>query len=147
MGSWDYYCALCGSTFFTSSIISRKPRTARFNRRRHRSEERKARSEAKKRLTESKQVIQGDETRHCGTINIPELLPSDSGTYESDDEEESDAESLSTFSEDNSYDPEIISEDDVAWASTLQCIGFNPDASGLSKYDSTSGKPNLPLPS
>lgn len=132
MGSWDYYCALCGSTFFSSHIISRKPRTARFNRRRRRSEEREARREAKEARAQEKRHYSEACVHYIDEINDPDPLPSDSETHEHNDRED-DTDSLDSYDENHSYDPEVIKQEDIAWVTFLQCIGFNPQASGLSK--------------
>ena len=129
MGSWDYYCALCGSTFFVSNIISRKPRTAHFNRKRRESKARKA---AKVAREQEKKAHEGAGIHYYDVIHDPDPLSSDSETYERSDEED-DSDSLDSYTEEHSYDPEIITEDAATWATILQCIGFNPDAPGLSK--------------
>lgn len=41
--------------------------------------------------------------------------------------------SIDSWQEDHSYDPDIISEGDIEWTDTLHILGFNAEASGLSK--------------
>ena len=114
MGSWDYYCALCGSTFQGPNFISRKPRTQRFLRRQRRRAER-VRERADRESLENDQDEDDDERT-------------------SDDEGSSadDNESLESDDEEHSYDPDIISSAEAAWSLDLRCMGFNPESPVLS---------------
>lgn len=88
---------------FVGVDVSRKPRTARFRRRWAR---------AKKRQ-------EGD--------------LSDDEDVSSEGEPDDDNESLNSFEEDNEYDPEVVSEQEVGWIESLHVLGFNPEAKGASK--------------
>jgi len=103
MGSWDCYCAICGGTFGGGQVAA-QPRTARFLRH-HRNQD----------------------TDHNET----------EAEEEANEEEEDDADgvpgSVDSWEEDHSYDPEIISEEDIEWTNTLHILGFNADAQGLTK--------------
>ena len=105
MGSWDCYCAICGGPF-CSITISRKPRTARYR----------------------KKWAKVAEKREDTNVSDDQDV-----TSASEAEQEDDKESLDASEEDYSYDPEVISEDDVAWTKTLHVLGFNPKANGSSK--------------
>jgi hypothetical protein len=59
----------------------------------------------------------------------------ENGVDNEEDDDTSGSESLDSYDEGRSYDPEIISEADVEWTATLHVLGFNPDAPGAGKYD------------
>lgn len=105
MGSWDCYCAICGGPF-VGAEPSRKPRTARFRRK-------WAKKTKKHRERE---------------------LPDDASVSSaSEGEQDDDTTSLDAYEEDNSYDPQVISAEDVKWIETLHVLGFNVEAKGTSK--------------
>ena len=112
MGDWDYYCALCGSTF-SNIHISRKPRTARFLRARRLSEA----TRPIKELEEKGEPIPGELQK----------------TVQENQKREDDADSLDSYDEENSYDPEIITKEEAAWIEELQCLGFNANSTTLNK--------------
>lgn len=105
MGSWHCYCAICGGPF-GGFDVSRKPRTARFR-------SALAKKTAKRReggSTEDESVSGGSEG-----------------------EQGDDTESLDSWDEERSYDPEVISAADAGWTETLHVLGFNHEATGTSK--------------
>ncbi|GME25856.1 F-box domain [Neofusicoccum parvum] len=104
MGSWDCYCAICGSTI-SGAIISEKPRTARFHKRR------------------------AEERREAAAAAAGQDAP----VYEESDEDSDDNESLDSYDEEYSYDPAILSDEDIEWTSSLHILGFNPDANNVTK--------------
>ncbi|KAJ5594936.1 uncharacterized protein N7459_001144 [Penicillium hispanicum] len=124
MGSWDFYCALCGSTFYGQHSISRKPRTARFYRR-QRARENAERPATGDPIPGGNLIATTDQDQDQNFI--------DEHSDDNGDENEDDAESLLSYEEDYSYDPEIISEADAAWTHDLQCLGMNLNAPGLVK--------------
>ncbi|KAJ5767883.1 Aryl-alcohol dehydrogenase [Penicillium manginii] len=104
MGSWSYYCAICGSTFHGPDLISRKQRTPRFL-------FRQQRDAAFNKLTSTSPTNKID----FRTFNAETAAG----------ENNLDAESLPSEDEDNTYDPCIISKEDAAWSEDLQCLGVN----------------------
>ncbi|KAJ5812525.1 hypothetical protein N7474_008826 [Penicillium riverlandense] len=116
MGSWDYYCALCGSTFYGGEICP-KSRRARLLRARRL-------SEANRQI--EKLVEEG--------APIPEELQREvDENKEEPGEGEDDPMSKNGFDEDHSYDPDIITEKESKWTLDLQCVGLNSDLDSLSK--------------
>ncbi|KAJ5183609.1 hypothetical protein N7492_001225 [Penicillium capsulatum] len=113
MGSWDYYCALCGSTFRGAHFVSRKPRTARFLWRKQRDAEFDA--------------MVGDDPSN-GRIDFRKFNEETAAG-----EENFDNESLSSQDEEHTYDCDIISQEEALWSLNLQCLGLNPDSPLLSK--------------
>ncbi|KAJ5610112.1 hypothetical protein N7510_006831 [Penicillium lagena] len=112
MGSWDYYCALCGSTFFGGKI-SQKPRSARFLRAR--------------RLSAADRQIE-KLTREGAPI--PEELHREfDENNEESSEDKNDASSMDEFDEDHRYDPNVITEEESTWTLDLQCLGLNSESS------------------
>ncbi|KKY27766.1 putative f-box domain protein [Diplodia seriata] len=107
MGSWDCYCAICGSAL-GAAHVSARPRTARFNRWRE-AEHRKA---------------QADET---------ETENNDAEKSDDADDADDDTYSIDSYEEKFSYDPAILSEADLEWMRPVHILGFNPDAKGVSK--------------
>ncbi|KAL0256787.1 hypothetical protein SLS55_009184 [Diplodia seriata] len=62
----------------------------------------------------------------------------DESETENDDAEKSDdvddeTYSIDSYEEQFSYDPAILSEDDLEWMRPVHILGFNPDAKGISK--------------
>jgi hypothetical protein len=107
MGSWDYYCALCGSTFRGANFVSRKPRTARFLWR-------------KQREAEFDALVAADPSD--GRIDFRRFNEETAAGEDSLDNE-----SLSSQDEIDTYDCSIISLEDAAWSIDLQCLGVNLD--------------------
>lgn len=105
MGSWDCYCAICAASLTGGQIGSWSW---------------KAREWRRKRLEKKRRELQPGEDSE-----------SDQSSQEEEDEE--DKEDLDRFHEDNSYDPDLISEEGLEWLRTSHCLGFNPDAVGSSK--------------
>lgn len=114
MGSWDCYCAICGGPL-GGVEVSRKPRTARFRRKWAKAKKRRERG------------LSDDED--MGSEGEPDEDAGVSDEGEPDD----DTESLDSFDEDNAYDPEVISEQEVSWVESLYVLGFHPEAKGASK--------------
>lgn len=115
-GSWDYYCACCGSTF-DGGVISEQPRTARFLRAR--------------RLFEANRQIE----KLAGEgAPIPEELQREfDENREESGEDEDDQSSMDKLLEDYSYDPDVITKEESKWTLDLQCLGFNSKLASLSK--------------
>ncbi|KAJ6000792.1 hypothetical protein N7481_001201 [Penicillium waksmanii] len=107
MGSWDYYCALCGSTFHGESFVSRKPRTARYLWR-------------EKRDADFDTLVAADPLN--GRIDFRRFNEETAAG-----EDNLDNESLSSQDENGTYDCSIISKEDATWSNNLQCLGVNID--------------------
>ncbi|KAJ5403246.1 hypothetical protein N7509_003117 [Penicillium cosmopolitanum] len=107
MGSWDYYCALCGSTFQGERFVSRKPRTARYLWR-------------KQREADFDALVAADPLN--GRIDFRRFNEETAAG-----EDNLDNESLSSQDEDDTYDCSIISKEDATWSNNLQCLGVNSD--------------------
>ncbi|KAJ3531938.1 hypothetical protein NM208_g8655 [Fusarium decemcellulare] len=116
MGGWDCYCAICGGPFHVGDGISRKPRTARFRRRL----ERRLNGDTEQDTSEDDY----DPEEEMPTPTYDQQQNDDSSEYE---------ESLATSEEEHSYDPDILSQDDIEWARTLHVLGFNPAAPSITK--------------
>ncbi|KAL1615432.1 hypothetical protein SLS56_011822, partial [Neofusicoccum ribis] len=118
MGSWDCYCAICGSTI-SGATISEKPRTARFHKRR------------------------AEERREAAAAAAGQDAP----VNEESDEDSDDNESLDSYDEEYSYDPAILSDEDIEWTSSLHILGFNPDANNITNYrtDGSGAPPVFPF--
>jgi hypothetical protein len=133
MGSWDSYCAICGGPMSTVEV-ARKPRTARFKRRRAR--------EIAKRQAEN---IPDDQPVHIHDPSATETMEeyearkvagdvsSDEDAGSEGDEESDSGDSLDSEEERYTYDPEILSERDVDWIQIIRVLGFNHNAPGLHK--------------
>ncbi|KAL1632887.1 hypothetical protein SLS58_011280 [Diplodia intermedia] len=104
MGSWDCYCAVCGSAL-GAAHVSARPRTARFHRWR---EAQHRRAQADESETENDDAEKSDDV--------------DDETF-----------SIDSYEEKFSYDPAILSEADLEWMRPVHVLGFNPDAKGVSK--------------
>ncbi|KAJ5273432.1 hypothetical protein N7478_008557 [Penicillium angulare] len=121
MGSWDYYCAFCGSTFFNYHI-SKRPRTARFLRAR--------------RLSAAAEQIEALQKRGEPLPDELQTILKEHRELEEPERPEDDAGSQSSFDsegEDGTYDPEIITTEEAAWVEQVQCVGLNPDSTSLNK--------------
>lgn len=116
MGSWDYYCALCGSTFYGGEISS-KSRTARLLRARRLSE---ANRQIKKLAEEGSPIP--DELQREADENKDEP-----------GEDENEPMSMGGFDDDHSYDPAVITEKESKWTLDLQCVGLNLQLDSPSK--------------
>lgn len=108
MSSWDCYCAICGGSF-GGADVSRKPRTARF------------------RKKSAKTIAQRDNS------SLPDDSFRSTALEDVEKEEDDDNESLNEYTENHTYDPEVISEEEMRWIRTLHVLGFNPGAKGMSK--------------
>ncbi|KAI3391427.1 hypothetical protein diail_7378 [Diaporthe ilicicola] len=100
MGSWDCYCAICGGPFWGVKV-SQKPRTPGFRRRK---------------AKEIENRRQGRETYRKDMISVEEQ----------DEDDESD--SHESYDEAQSYDPDVVSEDDAKWTETLHVLAFNSES-------------------
>jgi hypothetical protein len=119
MGSWDCYCAICGGPH-TGVEISPKPRSARFKRRLGK----KAENNSPEIDSDNETYDEYEARRATGEVSEDE---EEIGEVESEDEE-------------HSYDPEIVTQESVAWVGTLHVLGFNASSqsaflSGPGRYD------------
>jgi hypothetical protein len=113
MGSWDCYCAVCGGPFgLRNEAIARKPRSARF-----RAQHQLDRSVGAR----DPKLFSTGGTMCRGSVG-------DHGTPQDEDHEDT-----GSCDEDHSYDPEVVSQDQIRWSESLLVIGFNPAATGLTK--------------
>lgn len=117
MGSWDVYCAFCGSAL-CSAHVAEKPRSARFRRRRQR-EQRDA-------ATANEEGSQSDAENESGDQEESE------GEDDDDDDDDDDC-SIGSCDEEHSYDPAILDEKDLEWTKSVYILGFNPYASSIRK--------------
>lgn len=120
MGSWDYFCAICGGPFLPLDV-SRKPRTARF-----------IRKWAKKAEKCWERNLRDDASVSSSSSDGSEQ-EQDEATASAAAADDDNAESLDSVEEDGAYDPDIISEEELRWTETLYVLGFNPEAEGSSK--------------
>ncbi|KAJ5108997.1 hypothetical protein N7456_005672 [Penicillium angulare] len=127
MGSWDYYCAFCGSTF-SNYHISKRPRTARFLRARRLS----AANKQAQSLEEKGESVPDELQKVIQENQVPQESENDEKPERSDDDEGSQS-SMDSTEEDYTYDPEIISKEEAAWVEQVQCVGFNPESTALNK--------------
>jgi len=124
MGSWDLYCAICGGPT-SGAEVSRKPRSSRFLRRMAREAEiRKARNIPR---THSVSILSDMETMEeyeareaAGELSSG---PDDDSDDDVDDNDSLSADSMCTEEEMYTYDPTILTADDVAWVEKIQVLG------------------------
>lgn len=108
MGNFDCYCAICGGSLVEPEIGSFVP--AALRRRRGRVDRRR-------------------QARDIGE----EYNSSDEEEDEEDENEEDENEEEEQWwpdQEDQSYDPELVSEESVTWLTETRCLGFNPSVDG-----------------
>ncbi|KAJ5734404.1 hypothetical protein N7493_003190 [Penicillium malachiteum] len=111
---YEVFCVFCGAPF-SGGHISSKPRTERFQRARE--------------FSSAKFWMK--HFRRAGQP-IPDSLIKTIERLEAYGDEEA-IEGTEEWNEDHSYDPEILSEEQAAWARSVRCSGLNPYAKSTTK--------------
>ncbi|KAK0634029.1 hypothetical protein B0T14DRAFT_508253 [Immersiella caudata] len=132
MGSWDLYCAICGGPT-SGAEVSSKPRSARFLRRRAREAEiRKAQNIPQTHpvsIPSDTETMEEYEARKAaGGLSSGSEDSSDDDDAD-DDADENDGDSMCTEDEMYTYDPTIVTAEEVAWTEGIRVLGQNPDGS------------------
>ncbi|KAF2088931.1 hypothetical protein K490DRAFT_55555 [Saccharata proteae CBS 121410] len=115
MGSWDCYCAICGSALCGVQIATHS-RTRRFKRRQARKQQNRDNRERRAR---------GE------VVGVPSDV--DSSDDEGSGEMEGKQPTMDPYEEDSSYDPDIVGVEDVEWTNRCWILGFNAEAKGVEK--------------
>lgn len=127
MGSWDCYCSICGGPLKAQSVRS----TSRVV----------IRKSALHDGADGEGVDEdGDEEREGEDGEPPHESAresedhgddgvSDAGSMDGDDEEREDEDE-----DDDGYNPRIVQSTDLYWTGDCRFLGFNAEASGVSKY-------------
>ena len=73
-------------------------------------------------------------TRASRGVKVEDGKPRGDDSEGEGDDEGSDAGSVDSWEESMSYDPTVLSEEDLAWLGNARCLGYNPEAVGVRKY-------------
>ncbi|KAF2175171.1 hypothetical protein K469DRAFT_743420 [Zopfia rhizophila CBS 207.26] len=122
MGSYDCYCAICGGPLYTVPGIGDKSEKALAKRRRL--------IEKAKRRRAGEEVPKSDDEAEKSDRATSDAAMADAENETQTQEEDGDEDD---WMEEHSYDPEVISEDELVWLEDCRCLGFNADAPGISK--------------
>ncbi|KAF2119207.1 hypothetical protein BDV96DRAFT_567199 [Lophiotrema nucula] len=142
MGSYDCYCALCGGplgNFAKWGSRKTKHRTKRHSRislkkRRLAGEdvhEDGPRPRTSKIVPEERKSDEDDASPDTDMTEPSPFDDSDTGemaTWYPDENE-----SMFSYYEQHSYDPYVLKKGDTTWLGRCRCLGFNPDAKGITK--------------
>ena len=108
----------------------------------HRRAERRRRRAAFPDLESEGSELEAQEVHYDAESDADKEEAENEEDYDDDDDDDDDADadwedvesdsSFDPWEENTTYDPNLVSEEDLEWLIYIRCIGFNPDAGKLS---------------
>jgi hypothetical protein len=130
MGSWDCYCSICGGPLKAQSVRKQDDDVDKASQ--HDGADGQDVDEEDDEGQEGEDSELPRQSTGVSEDDDDDGV-SDSGSADGDDEEEDDDDEEDD-EDDDGYDPRIVQSKDVEWTGDCRILGFNAEASGVSKY-------------